>query len=66
VLAAALIGQLKSLWVTLAAGFVIGVVQSSLTAFAEVSAYRTMTPFVLAILALLWIAARRQRVVVRT
>ena len=66
VLAAALIGQLKSLWVTLAAGFVIGVVQSSLTAFAEVSAFRTMTPFVLAIVALLWIAARRQRVVVRT
>jgi branched-chain amino acid transport system permease protein len=66
VLAAALIGQLKSLWITLAAGFVIGVVQSSLTAFAEVSAFRTMTPFVLAIVALLWIAARRQRVVVRT
>ena len=35
-LAAALIGQLSSLWVTLAAGFVIGIVQSSLTAFTDV------------------------------
>ena len=35
-LAAALIGQLNSLWVTLAAGFVIGIVQSSLTAFTDV------------------------------
>ena len=32
-LAAALIGQLRSLWITLAAGFVIGLVQSCLTAF---------------------------------
>ena len=34
-LAAALIGQLRSLWVTLAAGFVIGIVQSCLTAFSD-------------------------------
>ena len=31
-LAAALIGQLRSLWITLAAGFVIGIVQSCLNA----------------------------------
>ena len=34
-LAAALIGQLRSLWVTLIAGFVIGLVQSCLTAFSD-------------------------------
>ena len=61
-LAAALIGQLRSLWITLAAGFVIGLVQSSLTAFASLSEYRTMTPFVLAIVALLWFARAREPV----
>ena len=59
-LAAALIGQLRSLPVTLAAGFVIGIVQSCLTPFESFSNYRTLTPFVLAIIALLWFARRRQ------
>ena len=65
-LAAALIGRLTSLWVTLAAGFVIGIVQSCLTAFNDVhigarplADYRTITPFVLAIVALLFFARRR-------
>jgi branched-chain amino acid transport system permease protein len=61
-LAAALIGQLRSLWVTLIAGFIIGLVQSCLTAFSELSEYRTMTPFVLAIVALLWFARGREPV----
>ena len=64
-LAAALIGQLRSLWITLAAGFVIGIVQSSLTAYSNLADYRNMTPFVLAIIALLWFARKRQ-VLVRT
>ena len=73
-LAAALIGRLRSLWVTLAAGFVIGIVQSCLQAFGSVTIrgntidlaqYRAMTPFVLAIIALLWFNRRRQ-VLVRT
>jgi branched-chain amino acid transport system permease protein len=66
-LAAALIGRLRSLWITLAAGFVIGLVQSSLTAFTDpnLADYRNMTPFVLAIIALLWFARKRQ-VQVRT
>jgi branched-chain amino acid transport system permease protein len=59
-LAAALIGQLRSLWVTLFAGIVIGIVQSCLTAFSSIAEYRTLTPFVLAILALLWFARRPQ------
>jgi branched-chain amino acid transport system permease protein len=59
-LAASLIGQLRSLWVTLGAGFVIGIVYSCLNAFSSVAEYRTMTPFVLAIVALLWFARRPQ------
>jgi branched-chain amino acid transport system permease protein len=62
-LAAALIGELRSLWVTLAAGFVIGMVQSCLTAYSELADYRNMTPFVLAIVALLWFVGRRQTAV---
>jgi branched-chain amino acid transport system permease protein len=65
-LAAALIGRLTSLWVTLVAGFVIGIVQSCLTAFNDVhigqrplADFRTITPFVLAIVALLFFARRR-------
>jgi branched-chain amino acid transport system permease protein len=54
VLAAALMGRLNSLWMTMLAAFVIGIVQSSLTAFPLVSSYRTLTPFVFAILVLLW------------
>jgi branched-chain amino acid transport system permease protein len=60
-LAAALIGRLQSLWVTLAAGFLIGIVQSSLTAFSKIAEYRTLTPFVLAIVALLWFATRQRQ-----
>ncbi len=65
-LSAALIGRLESLWVTLIAALVIGVVQSCLTAFPAVSAYRTLTPFVFAILALLWFGFREQRTLGRS
>ena len=65
-LAAALIGRLQSLWVTLLAALVIGVVESCLSAFASwptqgqpLSQYRAMTPFVLAIVALLLLGRRR-------
>jgi branched-chain amino acid transport system permease protein len=57
-LAAALIGQLRSLWITLVAGFVIGVVQSSLAAWSSLAEYRTTAPFVLAIAALLYFSFR--------
>jgi len=60
-LSAALIGRLESLWVTLGAALVIGVVQSCLTAFPAVSPYRTLTPFIFAIVALLWFGFREQR-----
>jgi branched-chain amino acid transport system permease protein len=59
-LAAALIGRLESLWVTLVAAFVIGVIQAELNAFSSLAEYRNMTPFVCAILVLLWFGWRRQ------
>jgi branched-chain amino acid transport system permease protein len=63
-LAAALIGQLKSLWVTLAAGLAIGLVQACATPFASIGGYRSMTAFLFAIVALLWFA-RKQPALVR-
>jgi branched-chain amino acid transport system permease protein len=66
-LAAALIGRLRSLWVTLFAALFIGVVESCLQAFAlwpsqdqPLAQYRAMTPFVIAIVALLLLGRRRQ------
>ena len=59
-LAAALVGRLRSLWATMAGGLAIGIVQSCLTAFTAVSPYRTVTPFVFAILALLWFGFGRR------
>ena len=59
-LAAALIGRLQSLWITLAAAFVIGIIQAELNAFSSLAEYRNMTPFVCAILVLLWFGWRRQ------
>src|SRR5207253_3203154 len=53
-LSAALIGRLESLWATMLAALAIGIVQSCLTAFPGVSPYRTLTPFIFAIVALLW------------
>lgn len=58
-LSAALVGRLRSLWVTLAAGLAIGVIQSCLTPIDGVSKYSTMTPFAVAILALLWMGRKR-------
>ncbi len=59
-LSAALIGGLRSLWATMVAGLVIGIVQSCLTAFTLVSPYRTVTPFLFAIVALLWFGFARR------
>lgn len=58
-LAAALIGRVESLWVTVIAGFVIGLVQSSLGA-TGVAIYRNTTPFVIAIIVLVWFGWRGQ------
>jgi branched-chain amino acid transport system permease protein len=62
-LAAALIGRLKYLGVTFAAGLVIGVLESSLNPFGGnlrfLSDYRTTVPFVLCILSMLWFGRKR-------
>lgn len=58
-LAAALIGRLRSITLTLAAAIVIGLVQNLLVPIPSLSNYNDMTPFVLAATALL-VLSRRQ------
>jgi branched-chain amino acid transport system permease protein len=65
-LAAAVLGQLRSLWATLFGGIVIGLVQSVLQPYFSwpsfnhsLSAYRNITPFVIATIGLLWLGRRR-------
>jgi branched-chain amino acid transport system permease protein len=58
-LAAALIGRLTSLWATLFGGLAVGLAQSVLSPYTQVSAYRSSAPFVLAIVALLYLSRRR-------
>ena len=57
--AAALIGRLRSLWVTMFGGLAVGLAQSILSPYTNVSAYRSSAPFVLAIAALLYLSRRR-------
>jgi branched-chain amino acid transport system permease protein len=59
-LAAALIARLQSLVVTLVAGIVIGLVNALITPILSISEYRDMTPFVLAVVALLWLSRHRE------
>jgi branched-chain amino acid transport system permease protein len=65
-LAAALIGRLRSLWVTFFGGIAVGLAQSVLTPYANVSSYRSAAPFVLAIVALLILSRHRVVSVSRT
>jgi branched-chain amino acid transport system permease protein len=58
-LAAALIGRLQSLWWTLVGGLLVGLAQSVLSPYTSVSAYRSAAPFVLAIIALLYLSRHR-------
>jgi branched-subunit amino acid ABC-type transport system permease component len=58
-LAAALVGQLRSLWGTLIGALAIGVFEACGTAFNAWAPYKTMTPFLIAIIALLWFGRRR-------
>ncbi len=57
-LAAALIAQLNSIIITLLAGLVVGLVNALITPILSISEYRDMTPFVLAIIAVLILARR--------
>src|SRR3954462_15973639 len=58
-LAAALIARLESITVTLIAGIVIGLGNALVTPFLSISQYRDMAPFVLAIVALLFLSRHR-------
>jgi branched-chain amino acid transport system permease protein len=58
-LAAALIAQLRSITVAFVAAIVIGLVDSMLTPVTALTNYRDMTPFVFAIVALLWVNRHR-------
>jgi branched-chain amino acid transport system permease protein len=58
-LAAALIGRLRSLWVTLFGGLAVGLAQAVLAPYSSVTQYRSAAPFVLAIVALLVLSRRR-------
>jgi branched-chain amino acid transport system permease protein len=59
-LAAALIARLQSLVVTLIAGVVVGLVSALITPILSISEYRDVTPFALAIIALLWLSRHRE------
>jgi branched-chain amino acid transport system permease protein len=65
-LAAALIGRLRSLWVTFLGGLTVGLAQSILSPYSSVSNYRSAAPFVLAIVALLYLSRRRVVTISRT
>jgi branched-chain amino acid transport system permease protein len=56
--AAALIARLSSIWITFAAAIVVGLVNALITPILSISEYRDMTPFVLAIAALLVLSRR--------
>jgi len=53
--AAAIVGQLVSLQITVAAGIVIGLIEALAITLPAVAAYRSATPFLLAIVAMLFI-----------
>jgi len=58
-LAAALIGRLQSLWVTFLGGLAVGLAQAVFAPYASLARYRSAAPFLLAIIALLWLSRRR-------
>ncbi|MBR9883637.1 MAG: branched-chain amino acid ABC transporter permease [Oceanospirillales bacterium] len=53
--AAAIIGRLQSLPLTLVGGLAIGVIESLLTLYKPISPIRSVTPFLVAVIVLLWI-----------
>jgi branched-chain amino acid transport system permease protein len=57
-LAAALIARLSSVVVTLIAGLVVGLATALATPILAISDYRNMAPFVIAIVALLWLSRK--------
>ncbi|WP_448955590.1 branched-chain amino acid ABC transporter permease [Labrys neptuniae] len=50
-IAAAILGQLRSLWITASAGVLLGIAEAMLTPIMVISPYRTAAPFVIALAA---------------
>jgi branched-subunit amino acid ABC-type transport system permease component len=59
-MAAAVVGRLRSLGGTLIGGLLIGVLEAVATPFQVITPYRSVAPFVVAIIVILWL--QRQRV----
>ena len=59
-IAAAICGRLSSLWLTLAGGLFIGVAESMLTLYKPLAPLRTMAPFLVAALVILWMQRGQQ------
>jgi branched-chain amino acid transport system permease protein len=60
-MAAAVVGHLRSLAGTLIGGLLIGVLEALGTPFQVISPYRSVAPFIVAIIVILWL--QRQRVI---
>lgn len=56
-LAAAILGGLRSLWLTLLGGLAIGMIEAVATPFAGIAPYRSLAPFIIAIAVLLILPA---------
>jgi branched-chain amino acid transport system permease protein len=59
IIATTVIGRLTSIPVTFAAGIAIGIIESMLTLYAPLMPFRVATPFVVAIVALMWMQRSR-------
>ena len=57
-MAAAILGGLKSLWLTLLGGLAIGLIEAAITPFQTIAPYRSISPFVIAIAVLMFVPAR--------
>lgn len=58
-MAAAVVGRLRSLWGTLAGGLVIGLLEALATPFQAIAPFRSVAPFVVAIIVILWLQRRK-------
>ena len=62
-IAAAIAGRVQSLGVAVIGGLAIGIVEAVGTPFPAIAPYRTLTPFVFAILALIWLQRHGQSLI---
>jgi branched-chain amino acid transport system permease protein len=59
-IAAAIVGRLESLPMTLAGGLLIGVMESFATLVRPIAPFRTATPFIVAAVLLIWLQRNRR------